>query len=431
MSPAVDAGSRQQMRERTRYNPLPARIRVPLYPVPWSLAQLLRVSLGRTAAKEAPWGLLARAGADVAERLGGRGQVLLTSSGTCALTLALRALKRGDTDEVILCSFNCPSVIEAVLGAGMIPVCCDVGEAFNLSVDTVRPLLGPRTRAVIMTHVFGLGAAAGALQRLCQEAGVALIDDAAQAFGESEEGRPLGSWGDFGVLSFGRHKPLFAGGGGALVCRDRALVEPLRRQLGPAPRRRRRDALALLAVDRASRVSSSVRASSLRFTDVVDALEAYPSDVKLTAMDGLSARLLLTQLPLLESYGLRARRFARRYVEALRDVDGVTVVPAYARGLPNFFTLLCPPEQRPALAAHLSARGIESTWLYYPLHRLSRFQRFARSALPRCEALWMRTLCIPCRGWHDEAQIEWVIRALRSFRAAPAARSARQERQGP
>lgn len=400
----------------TLYNPLPEQISVPLCPAPWSLVDLVRAGTARWGIRNREQHSVAHVETAVATVLGGNCSVLLVSSGTAALTLALQALRWSSDDEVIVCSFNCPSVVHAVLRAGMQPVFCDVGNNFTLDVASVAPLISRKTRAVIMTHVLGQAAPAHALEKLCREAEISLIDDAAQAFGISSAQRALGTWGDFGVLSFGRHKPLYAGGGGAVVSSEGAALDKVKRHLSGHPAIRSPRPLVRLLTDRLERVSSRVRRSATRFSDVVEALEAScESRVMIGLVDGLTAQLVASELLLLEHYKTKAAALANRYRTGLRGLRRLSLTPVHHDGVCNFLTFMCQPELRYPLGAHLAANGIESTWLYYPLHLLSRFRHHARSELPLCETLWRRTLCLPCRGWHSEVQVDRVIDAIHGF----------------
>ena len=160
--------------------------------------------------------------------------VVLTSSGSFALEVALRALER--PGEVILPSFICGSVVRAVVRAGCTPVAADVNDDLTLSADSVEARLTDRTAAVLVAHLSGTPAQdLDRLIALCDRRNMPLIDDAAQAFGIRARGRFLGSCGRFGVLSFGPGKPTFSIGGGALIAsssQDAARCEQLVRRIG-------------------------------------------------------------------------------------------------------------------------------------------------------------------------------------------------------
>ena len=147
--------------------------------------------------------------------------VVLTKSGRQAIYLALKSLGITTGDEIIVPSFVCSVVPEAVVRAGGTPVFCDVERGgINMDIEDIERLITPRTRAVIFAYIFGLPSNAVSIAELCRKRNLILIEDCAQAFGASFRGQMLGTFGDFSVFSFGISKPLGAIGGGALYCRD-------------------------------------------------------------------------------------------------------------------------------------------------------------------------------------------------------------------
>jgi len=151
--------------------------------------------------------------------------VVAVSSGTAAMEAALWALGIGPGDEVIQAAYDWPATAETVRRLGADPVLVDVGISGHIDVDAVAAAIGTRTAAVVATHLDGLPANVPALRSLCDRAGVALVEDAAQALGATVDGRPVGSWGDVAVLSFSPGKPVDAGGGGAVATSRRDLFD--------------------------------------------------------------------------------------------------------------------------------------------------------------------------------------------------------------
>lgn len=147
------------------------------------------------------------------------------ANGTLALELALRALGVGPGDEVIAPAKTFIASASAAVALGARPVVCDVDpESQNLTADTVRAALTPRTKAVVAVHLAGWPCDMEALVRLCDERGIALVEDCAQAHGAKWGGRPVGSFGRIGVFSFCQDKIMTTGGeGGMLVTDDHAL----------------------------------------------------------------------------------------------------------------------------------------------------------------------------------------------------------------
>jgi dTDP-4-amino-4,6-dideoxygalactose transaminase len=143
---------------------------------------------------------------------------LACGSGTFAVELALRALRIGPGDEVILAAYDYPGNFLSVHAVGARPVLVDVGSAdWQLSVERVAEAVGPATKAIIASHMHGGLVDMRRLTALAAEHGLAVIEDAAQCPGAVVQGRKAGTWGDAGVLSFGGSKLLTAGRGGALL----------------------------------------------------------------------------------------------------------------------------------------------------------------------------------------------------------------------
>jgi dTDP-4-amino-4,6-dideoxygalactose transaminase len=144
---------------------------------------------------------------------------ILTRSGTAALTLALRALgKVRGGSEVVLPAYSCPSVAAAVIKAGLRPLLCDMRpESFLMDRERLESRVGDDTLAIVAVHLFGIPEDLRAIRELADSKGVALVEDATQAFGNTIDGDPVGTTGDLGVFSFGRGKPLSLMTGGALV----------------------------------------------------------------------------------------------------------------------------------------------------------------------------------------------------------------------
>jgi 8-amino-3,8-dideoxy-alpha-D-manno-octulosonate transaminase len=147
----------------------------------------------------------------------GTGYAQLTSSGTAALTTAMAALGIGAGDEVIMPSFTFVASFEAVLSVGAIPVLVDIDETLTLSVDAVKKAITPKTKCIMPVHMCGSMADLDALQSICKEHQLLLLEDACQSIGGSYKGKPLGSIGDAGTFSFDFVKTMTCGEGGVVM----------------------------------------------------------------------------------------------------------------------------------------------------------------------------------------------------------------------
>ncbi|MCG2576263.1 DegT/DnrJ/EryC1/StrS aminotransferase family protein [Dechloromonas sp. XY25] len=145
---------------------------------------------------------------------------IAVASGSSAIVLALAALSLGARDEVVLPTYVCRSVLDAVISVGAKPVICDVDLMGVLNQKVVSNAITRRTKAIIAVHIFGRPCDIVSLRSF----GVPVIEDACQAFGLDLGGRGAGTLGDIGVYSFHATKCLTTGEGGMLVCRDPELA---------------------------------------------------------------------------------------------------------------------------------------------------------------------------------------------------------------
>ncbi len=151
---------------------------------------------------------------------------LTCASGTLAVEVALRALRVGPGDEVIMAAYDYEPTFLTLHAIGAKPVLIDVHPAnWNLNPANLEAAFTPQTKAVICSHLHGGIVDMRLVTELARARGVGIVEDVAQAPGATVEGKPAGTWGDVGTLSFGGSKMLTAGRGGALLFSDATLFQ--------------------------------------------------------------------------------------------------------------------------------------------------------------------------------------------------------------
>lgn len=147
------------------------------------------------------------------------------ANGTVALDLAWIALGIGRGDEVVVTSSTFLASASSIVLAGATPVFADVDpDSHNITPDTIRAVLSPRTKAILCVHLAGWPCDMDGILALAQEHGLKVVEDCAQAHGARYHDRPVGSFGDIAAFSFCQDKIMSTGGEGGLVtCRDDAL----------------------------------------------------------------------------------------------------------------------------------------------------------------------------------------------------------------
>lgn len=147
------------------------------------------------------------------------------SSGTAALSLALQALDIGSGDEVILPTYVCHSVADAIRGVGAEPVFCDIGDQWVITTENVVPYLSVKSKAIIVVHIFGIVADTLSFKRF----GLPIIEDCCQAFGARRGGITAGLMGTCAIFSFQGTKCLTTGEGGAVMSADSAFLRRVKK----------------------------------------------------------------------------------------------------------------------------------------------------------------------------------------------------------
>jgi len=156
--------------------------------------------------------------------LGKRGFACAVSSGTSALFLALYALGVGENDEVILPTYVCSAVLNAIYMIRAIPVLVDVNEEdFNISANAVKKALTRKTRAIIVVHTYGVPVDMDEISRF----GVPIIEDCAQSIGGEYKGNKLGTIGELSVFSFYATKLLATGHGGMIYSKKKGHIKKI------------------------------------------------------------------------------------------------------------------------------------------------------------------------------------------------------------
>jgi dTDP-4-amino-4,6-dideoxygalactose transaminase len=305
------------------------------------------------------------------------------NSGTDALHLPLRAAGIGSGDDVVMPSFTFVATAEAVSYTGARPVFADIdAKTFCLDPRALEKSLTPRTRAVIVVHLYGQCAAMEEISSLCREKKLVLIEDCAQSLGADYDGRRAGSWGDFGCFSFYPTKNLAAAGdAGMITARDTGHAERLR----------------------------MLRHHGSRQSYLHEIL-GYNS-----RLDELQAAILRVKLRHLERFNAARAEIARLYRDLLAGVP-LGLPAAHGRGRHIWHQFTVRSGKRDALRAALDQAGIASM-IYYPvpLHRQPLYAAdCAGLELPATDEAASAVLSLPIFPHLGEQRAHRVCEALRA-----------------
>lgn len=293
------------------------------------------------------------------ERFGAR-KVLLTTSGTSALDMALLLCDLKPGDEVILPSYTFSSTANAAVLAGARLVFVDIRpDTMNIDETKIEAAITERTRAIIVVHYAGVACEMDVIMDIARRHDLKVVEDAAQGVMSQYKGRWLGTIGDFGCYSFHETKNYTMGEGGALLVNDPAYIER-----------------AEILREKGTNRSKFFRGEIDKYT-WVDFGDSYlPSE--------LNAAYLWAQLEAADRINADRVRSWNRYYEALKPLEdaGHIALPTVPNGCVHnghmFFAKCSDLDKRTALILYLKDNQVISVFHYIPLHSAPAGRRFGR-----------------------------------------------------
>jgi dTDP-4-amino-4,6-dideoxygalactose transaminase len=305
------------------------------------------------------------------------------NSGTDALHLALRAAGIGPGDEVVTPAFTFIATAEAIAYVGAKPAFADIdGATFNMTAATLEKALTPRTRAVIVVHLFGQCADMPPIVELCKRRNLVLVEDCAQAIGADWAGTQAGAWGDFGCYSFYPTKNLGACGDAGLVTTREAKHDAMLRMLRH-------------------------HGSKQTYLHEVIGLNSR--------LDEMQAAILRVKMKHLARFTDARRAHAARYRELLAGAK-LSLPVENGRGKHIYHQFTVRLARRDEVKQALAAAGVASG-VYYPipLHRQPVFEKeFGALSLPASEAAAREVLSLPIYPQLTGEQLRHIAGTLRA-----------------
>jgi perosamine synthetase len=287
------------------------------------------------------------------------------NSGTSALHLALLSLGVGKSDEVIIPSYVCMSVLSVVEQVEAKPVLVDVGEDMNISVGDIK--LSNKTKAIIVPHMFGVPADIDKIISL----GVPVIEDCALSLGAEYRGKKVGCFGSIGVFSFKATKMISTGHGGMIVTNSSEIKEKIDD---------------LMEYDKREEY---VKTFNYHMTDI-------------------QAALGISQLEKIDKFISRRREIGERYDKTFRDL--IEIGKREEGSFPyRYIIQLKSSEERERLEKELSLKGISvSRPIFKPLHNYLGLVGFEN-----CEKIHEEALSIPIYPALTDDEVDKVVEGVK------------------
>ena len=357
----------------------------------------------------------------------GKSHVFGFNSGREAILAALRAGNIGDGDKVIMPSYCCETVAQAVVASGATIVFCDIGDDYNPDVDHILTLINPDVRAIIFPHMFGnpghIDVLENELVKQNIRSEILLIDDAAQSFGARLNGKLVGTFGDAGIISFGPGKTMTATGGGLLITNRSDISEKLE-GMPPHffPITKKLKKIIYWVVFRRWRKFTLPFFSFFHFF-----FRQMQGDASIVySLCNIDAAIGLKQL-------LKLDRLIKKRIERKKKLDDIlrpflrdiSILPEnsnpeltlnVATKYPVRFST-CSNDIQDDYKEYLCIRGIEMLNLYKPIHLIQpRMICGERLILSKTESVWVNILNIPVEPFINDRTFKTLICCFTDFK---------------
>ena len=302
----------------------------------------------------------------------GRKYATACSSGTAALDIAVSILNLQEGDEVIMPSFTIISCAQSLINKGIKPVLLDSDlRTFNVDVETIEEKITPKTKAIMIVHIYGLTVDVNPILNLAKKYNLKIIEDAAEVIGQTYRGMQCGSFGDVSTFSFYPNKHITTGEGGMVLCDDKLL-------------------------DEKAKNFRNLCFGADRFIH-----EELGDNYRMTNMQ---AALGVAQLEGIDVAVDKKRHIGNTYNELLKDLRSVNLPVTKTDFCENIYwvyAITLKDDYRKTakeVMAELSMYNIGTRPFFYPMHKQPVFKKmglFLKDDLPNSESLYEKGLYIP------------------------------------
>ena len=329
-------------------------------------------------------------------------KVLLCTSGTDALEMCAMLCNLNEGDEVIVPSYTFVSSAIAFIREKAKVVFADSGKDNpNITVETIEPLITPRTRVICVVHYAGVACDMDAIMALAEKYGIIVVEDAAHAIDSYYKGRPLGSIGHLAAFSFHETKNIICGEGGMLAINDERFVS-------------RAEILWEKGTNRAEFYRGMV--NKYGWCDMGSSF--LPSE--------FNAAYLWAQLEQIDDIQQRRKLLWQTYYDVLQPVIDkarftLPQIPDYATNNAHMFYIVCPSlDVRTRLMSYLKENGVQSTFHYIPLHSsdYAKTHYTDIAELPECDRYGDCLVRLPLYYELTEDEARYIARLILKFQEA-------------
>lgn len=311
---------------------------------------------------------------------------IVTTSGTVAMFLSLKALGVGKGDEVIVPDCTFIATANAVELTGAKPILVDINpENLTISIDAFKKAVNGKTKAIIPVHVTGRGADMEAILDIARKNNIFIVEDAAEALGSKHKGKYLGTWGKTGCFSFAANKTVSMGQGGLIVTDDDALAAKIN-----ALKDQGRTVKGTGGDDLHNTIGYNFRATDLQ------------------------AGMGLGQFAHFEERAKRMRRNYELYSENLKSVPEVKIFKTDVAGMELPQWTDAEIERRDELGAYLKKESIDCRKYWHPIHRQLAY-KLPDDDFPVSSSILPKSIWFPSAFTLTDEDVLFVCEKIKKF----------------
>ena len=323
-------------------------------------------------------------------------KTLLTSSCTDALEMSALLAEIKEGDEVIMPSFTFVSTANPFVLRGAKIVFADSRkDSPNMDAEKIEELITPKTKAIVVVHYAGISCDMEKILSVAAAHNLLVIEDAAQCIGSSYEGKPLGTFGNLGAISFHDTKNINCGEGGLLIINTKSFIEKSE-----------------IIWEKGTNRAAFLRGEIKKYEWVDTGSSYLPSE--------LTAAFLFAQTAELEKVTAKRRNLWNLYQQNLSSLHGKIYLPVITEKCEHnghiYFIVCDTSEERSKLMIHLKENGIETAFHYQALHRSKFFNnKHDGRHLPNADIYSDRLLRLPLYFDMKEEQVNYISEQIKNY----------------
>lgn len=323
-------------------------------------------------------------------------KLFLTHSATGALEMIASLINIQNGDEVIMPSFTFVSTSNAFVSKGAIPIFIDINEEdLNINIDLIEAAITPKTKAIVAVHYAGHSCDLNRLKEMCEKHHLFLIEDAAMSFGNKFQGKPLGTIGDFGVISFDITKQISAVQGGLLLVNN----EKYKKRAGH---------IYHIGTNR-----EDFNDGTVPYYEWVDIGSKYQ-------MNEMNAVSLYDQLIRFDEILAHRNILSKLYQYNLKSLEleqKIKLLPEkfIDENYHEFYILLKDKEERDKISHYLLKEGIETMFHYVPLHNSKMGKSYGDKDLPVVTIIADSLLRLPIHTEMGDIDVNYIAKKIKAF----------------